>query len=87
MKHRLTDLEAAHVDLVRDQLARLLEGARVQERRAADLWRRTLDLIGAAHDLEIAPDAELEPAHGGGLVLAWDDPQPEAEIAPEAEAA
>ena len=71
--HKLSDLEREHVYLVREKIRQHIAQARSHERAAADLWRRTLELIGEAAGQEIPPTAQLLEDDEGGMRLEWGD--------------
>ena len=76
--HELDGLEAAHVELVRDQIRQHIAQARAHERKASALWRRTIELLSDSSGMEIPPDAVLQDLEGGGLRLQWGDRDEEA---------
>ena len=69
----LPRLEVEHVNLVREKIRQHIAQARSHERAAADLWRRTLELIGEAAGQEIPPTAQLLEDDEGGMRLEWGD--------------
>ena len=71
--HELPRLEVEHVNLVREKIRQHITQARSHERAAADLWRRTLELIGEAAGQEIPPTAQLLEDDEGGMRLEWGD--------------
>jgi len=73
--HDLSALEREHVNLVREKIRQHIDQARKHERAAADLWRRTLELIGEAAGQEIPPTAQLRDLDDdeGGMRLEWGD--------------
>ena len=71
--HKLSDLEREHVNLVREKIRQHIAQARSHERAAADLWRRTLELIGEVAGQEIPPTAQLLEDDEGGMRLEWGD--------------
>ena len=71
--HELAALEREHVNLVREKIRQHIAQARSHERAAADLWRRTLALIGEAAGQDIPPTAQLLEDDEGGMRLEWGD--------------